>query len=135
MRNRLINRNWYGDMTVKNMPEIVDTIRSMLTNTTYVFVSTIDGKHLTVRPNQRLEPEKSRNSDPFSIWYEEGVDRPTYGGFHVNDTYGVWGAMTSEKEKPYIVFSHNQIQIEHKNGYGEPIVWIIAIQEGRDDEE
>lgn len=123
-----INRQWFGSMTLENMPKVVEVICSMLDGKKYTFASSVGGRRMDVRTDQSIDHEKATSGDAFSIWYQEATP-PQYGGFHVCDTYGSWGASTNEKEQPYISFEHHQIRIEQKNGFGEKIEWVIALQD------
>jgi hypothetical protein len=62
-----------------------------------------------------------------SSWYDDKNNPPEFGGFHVVDTYGVWGCSTSKNEQPYLAFEWNQLTVEQKNGFGEELVWVIQV--------
>lgn len=124
------SHNWYGEVTVENIEVIAKTIEEMLTGKYYTFASLNADcvSMFDVRTSQKLEPQKATDNKALSVWFDKEHNPPRYAGVNFVDTYGVWGLSTGS-EKPYVSFEHNnQVKIEQLNGYGEKLIWIIAIE-------
>ena len=84
-----------------------------------------------VRTGQELKED-----NPVSYWIDENNNPPLHAGFNVNDSYGVWGLSTSQKENkydnefnaPYVVFDYNQIKITLRAPAGHKIYWTVALE-------
>lgn len=146
MRNEFIatDRQWYGIMTIENVEAIAVRIKKMLTGKYYTFVANnfySDYPRPEVHTSQQMETDPARGKD-VQVWYDDKENPPRFAGFHVGDTYGVWGTSTHAREddraswekQPYIVLDYRQIKIEHYAPAGHLLIWVIMIEhhEGED---
>lgn len=124
------NLNWYGNLTIDNIEQVVGLLRKLLAGKKYTFVSVNEyfGYKPEVRTGQEIEPQKATNKDAFSFWYDKDNAPPLYAGFNVVDTHGVWGLSTSATEQPYLRFEWNKVAIEHKAPAGHKMFWVVAVE-------
>jgi hypothetical protein len=128
MRNKF-NLYWSGVLTLENLDEVAGLFRQLLDGKRYTFVSAYEyrGWRPEVRMHQQVEPHNATDGQGISLWREDAAT-PTYGGFHVVDTYGVWGLSCSVHEKPYVSFEYNKVTMELKTPAGKGAWWVVAVE-------
>jgi hypothetical protein len=145
----MLPNNWYGDVTIENIKEVAEKMKSILSGKRYTFVAVNmygvaggwageQGQLISepeVRTSQELKP--GTNGDSLSVWFDKENSSPTYAGFNFCDSYGVWGLSThipSDNEPhyniPYAVFEWgHKIKIAHRAPAGHILYWTIALEE------
>ena len=154
---RKSRHHWYGYLADENVEHVADRIRTMLGGSTYTFVANnVEQKSAVpeVRTSQRLTPEKtlSKQSPRVSrIGDEQNFGGETtisdWCGISCADTYGSWGihaphtteaeARADERHSTFLSIygglgengSRERIEIHHRNGYGEMLHWVIAVEQ------
>jgi hypothetical protein len=111
-----MNLPWNGTLTIENVPAVAGLIRELLAGKRYTFVACNEffGFKPEVRTGQTLKPSRGKG-DPVNCYGET----PDHAGFHINDTYGVWGLSTSQKgggydsdfNAPYFVFEWDKVTV------------------------
>ena len=120
---------WSGKLTVHNIEDVADRIWRVIEGKPYTFVANNEA-HGGLRPEVRVAQQASK----IRTWYEE---EKKFGGFHVDDSYGVWGCSTNAQddayepagENPYIEITDTRIEIRHRAPAGHKLYWVIAVEE------
>jgi hypothetical protein len=121
MDNKKPSRNWFGHLTTSNIDDVVSVLNGMLKEQKYTFAS--------MRWSQGFEPKMDvRTSqelkDEISIYQFSN----THSGFHVLDSYGLWGVSTVGNGA-FISFEHWKVIIQHESPSGNKLTWIIALEQ------
>lgn len=134
---------WHGTLTVDKVQEVADLILKTLDGKRYTFATFNEwGHRLEVRTGQELNHKGSTSGCAVSTYFDKETDPPRFGGFHVGDTYGVWGTLTSVRAEgyyydpqfnaPYIVITWDQVQITHRAPAGQMLYWVAAVEHDTD---
>jgi hypothetical protein len=111
---------------VENLQEIADNIKKLLEGKKYLWVDAYEYKRW--RPEIRTD-QIMKN---VRVWYQESTTPPTYGGFSVNDSYGVWGMTTTKQWRDSISFFANGIEMNLHTPEGREAWWQIYILEDQE---
>jgi hypothetical protein len=104
---------------VEQLEEIAELIRKTLKNKSYTWIDSYEyrGWRPDSRTGERMEEVKT--------WYDDKTNPPEYGGFHVNDSYGVWGLMATADSTDRIEFFDNGIEMLLTTPAGKGAWWQI----------
>ena len=139
------NRQWFGNLTLANIEDFTERLRTMLAGKRFTFISVNGsrGYEPEIRINQQLEGRhpvggyrsKDGAADNISLYpestYGEGPSKVTWRSLNVCDSYGVWSLNTHET---YFSFEPEQrdqperLTITHKNGAGDTLHWLICVE-------
>lgn len=128
-------RQWCGDLTIRNIEGFVARLKAMLAFKKYSFIAVTFGKYIDMRIHQELEgrngvrevgsPENIKLFPPYQ-------DFPHIQSLNVCDTYGVWSLDTKDTHFVFETagrWEPERLTLRFKNGAGEPIAWMIAVEE------
>jgi hypothetical protein len=120
------NYRSYNLNDTKNIEPVAKRVKEILDGKNYIFLSCYE--HLGWRPEIRMN-QKMRN---VTTWKNDG-EEDKYGGFHVSDTYGVWGCMfvndTNGKKQGYIALANNGLEVHNQNDFGQWYWWKVIVEE------
>jgi hypothetical protein len=130
---------FHGTLTLENLDKVAQMVLKTLDGKRYTFASFNElGHQLEVRTGQRLNHRGSTSGCAVNTYFDKEQDPPRHGGFHVGDSYGVWGTSTSihadgyyydpKFDNPYIVITRDQIRITHRAPAGHMLWWIAAVE-------
>lgn len=125
------NMNWSGTLTLDNLEDVAEAIRTRLESVTYTFVTRneyMGPDWEERRTEQQVEAWKAKDKQPVSTHrYDD------WGGFNVVDTYGVWGASTFSEAT--ITFNEQGIIIDQNAPAGHALHWEILVDEPEEPED
>lgn len=120
----------YGTVTTKNIKEVTDQLRKLLTGCKYTVAHCYEYKDY--RPEVRLHQKLggSKNGDDVNLFFHSD----THAQVVICDSYGVGGFSTAQVElgydpefkAPYVVFEHGQFRITHRAPSGKLIQSVYA---------
>lgn len=117
-------------LTIDNLEEVAAQVARTLEGHTYTFYTHnlfFGPDHSEERKGQRLAPESTVHKKAVWTWKNAHPDGNTYGGFHVSDSYGVWGASTFSDAT--IIFVDACICIFQTAGAGHRIEWTLRLED------
>lgn len=114
-----------GFVTVENITDVTERIRSLLTDARYTFRAfDATGKMYHERFGQTLQSPTS--GDPFTLTFFA----EDHACLTVCDSYGVWQIGTNRApELPHVTITASQIRITQRAPIGDTIVWVIDVEQ------
>lgn len=129
-------KHWFGYLTTKNVEQVANHLRGLLTGRTFTFVSV--NEFFAWRPDARLHQELVAPANGDAITTHCSAE---YAQIVVHDTGCTWTISTSLKDQPtgkdhgdnaYLSFEPGRVTIVHRNQAGHTLYWLICIEQPKE---
>ncbi len=128
-----MDRNWHGNMTIKNVEQVVERLRLLFGGKKFIFVSA--NEIFNYKPQVELDQELVPKQDGSAVSFSRD-EKGQFAILFIQHCDGVLTLSTRLTEDqanqdgtdPYLAFEQDKVTITHRPGGSNKVYWVLVVQ-------